>query len=368
MIADRSILSISPFPAAPLFHGAIARIHYLNAGLAASNRLVFVYRGEPNGAPPGFPCAAIPNSRYRPLQIFNPLLVLKLWRLTGARQIDLIVSNHIWSGLHGAVLATITGKPFLFDNHNVEFLRIRRMSRPFWPLIWLLEWAICQAADKVLCVSETDRHRLIHQLRVKPGKIDVVPNGVDVAGCVAKRVDSARLRGSIGLAQTETLALFFGTLDYLPNATAAEIIVHEIAPRLERLDSAIRVIIAGRCSSPGWVSALERLSERVSFVGFVDDIAAYIKSADVVIVPLTMGSGTRFKILESVGCGRRVVSTTIGAEGLNRDALGDSLVVHDDWDAFARAIVETAKQPPLAPSVDFVQRYDWRHIVDRLQL
>jgi len=368
MIEGKTILSISPFPAAPLFHGAIARIHYLNAGLAASNKVVFVYRGDPLCEPPGFDCVAIANTRYRPMQILNPMLILKLWRLVGALQVDLIISNHIWSGLHGALLTMITGKQFLFDNHNVEFLRIKRMSRRFWPLIWLLEWFVCRAADGVLCVSETDRDRLIKHLRVKPDKIRVVPNGVDVPGCLEKQVDATRLRESIGLARHESLALFFGTLDYRPNATAAEIIVNEIVPRLEEQNSAVRVVIAGQCSSPRWVSTLERISERVTFVGFVQDIAAYIKSADVVIVPLTMGSGTRFKILESVGCGRRVVSTTIGAEGLDRDALGPSVVVRDDWDAFARAVVETANQPPLAPSPAFVQRYDWRHIVDSLQI
>lgn len=368
MIEGKTILSISPFPAAPLFHGAIARIHYLNAGLAASNQVHFVYRDDPLSEPPGFDCLAISNTRYRPLQILNPALILRLWRLVGARQVDLIISNHIWSGLHGALLALITGKQFLFDNHNVEFVRIKRMSRRFWPLIWLLEWFICRIADRVLCVSETDRDRLIEHLHVKPDKIDVVPNGVDVPACRDKQVDVTQIRKRVGLAHSESLALFFGTLDYQPNATAAEIIVGEIVPRLDEHDSAVKIVIAGHSSSPHWVSNLQRISERVIFVGFVQDIAAYIKSADVVIVPLTMGSGTRFKILESVGCGVRVVSTTIGAEGLDRNALGDSLVVRDDWDAFTQALVETAKKPPLAPSPAFVQRYDWHHIVDRLQI
>jgi glycosyltransferase involved in cell wall biosynthesis len=203
---------------------------------------------------------------------------------------------------------------------------------------------------------------------VRPDKIDVIPNGVDVPGCLESRVDATQLRKGLGLTHDESLALFFGTLDYLPNATAAEIIVNEIAPRLVKRKAAVKIVIAGKCSSPDWVTDLDRVSERVAFVGFVDDINATIKSADVIIVPLTMGSGTRFKILESIGCGRRVVSTTIGAEGLDRDVLGESLVVRDDWDAFVEAIVATARQAPLAPSPAFVERYDWRHIVDRVQI
>jgi glycosyltransferase involved in cell wall biosynthesis len=367
MIAGKVILSLSPFPAAPLYNGAVARIHYLNKGLAETNRLIFVFRDDPACDQPGFDCRPVPNSRYRPLQIFNLFLLVRLLRFIRSEQVDLIISSHIWCGFHGLLLKLLTGELFLFDDHNVEYLRFRRMGSPLWPVVWLLEWGICRVADRVLCVSDTDRDHLVTQLRVASSKIDVIPNGVDIEACDRVPVDASRVREGLGLRTGQTVALFFGTLDYQSNVTAVENIFREIVPRLDGWGSSIKIVIAGRGGSHKWLSSLQHASERVAFVGFVEDIVAYIKSADVVVAPLTTGSGTRFKIVESVGCGRRVVSTTIGAEGLDQRAFGDSLVIRDDWGDFARAVVETAKRGPLAPSPEFVQMYDWRHIVQRLQ-
>jgi glycosyltransferase involved in cell wall biosynthesis len=365
MIAGKAILSLSPFPAAPLLHGAITRIHYINKGLAETNQLFFVFRDDPNFDPPGFTCEPVPNRHYRLLQIFNPLLLIKLLQLIHAQKIDIIFSSHIWCGFHGVLLKVLTGRPFLFDNHNVEHLRFKRMKSFLWPFVWLLEWTICQSADKIMCVSEKDQDYLIDQLRVSPNKICVVPNGVDVEGCRQLSLHLDSVREKLGIHTDELMVLFFGMLDYQPNITAVEIIFREILPRLG--DNKAKIVIAGAGGDREWLSRLKNRSDRVIFTGFVEKISIYIKSADVIIVPLTAGSGTRFKIIESVGCGRRVVSTSIGAEGLDQRALGDSLVTCDNWDIFTQAIMKAAKKGPVTPSPIFIKMYDWHHIMQKLQ-
>jgi glycosyltransferase involved in cell wall biosynthesis len=367
MIVDKTILSLSPFPAAPLLHGAITRIHHINKGLAETNRLFFVFRDDPKCDPPEFNCRPIPNSRYRLLQIFNPFLLVKLLRLIRLQNVDLILSSHIWCGFQGTLLKILTGKTFLFDNHNVEHLRFKRMGSFLWPFVWFLEWTVCQVADKIMCVSDKDRDYLIDHLRVSHDKIYVASNGVDVEDCRNLSSNTRYIRQQLGLHTDESMVLFFGRLVYQPNKMAVEIIFREIVPRLDKWDSRAKIVIAGSGGAREWLTHLRNLSDRVIFVGFVEKISAYIKSADVIIVPLTAGSGTRFKIIESVGCGRRVVSTSIGAEGLDRRAFGNSLVICDDWDIFTRAVVETAKKGPVTPSPTFIQTYDWHHIVQKLQ-
>jgi glycosyltransferase involved in cell wall biosynthesis len=265
------------------------------------------------------------------------------------------------------LLKILTGTPLLFDDHNVEYLRLRRMGSLAWPFVGLLEFITCHIADRVICVSDTDKKYLTQRLGVPLHKIQVAVNGADVEYLIHYEVDIDSVRSSIGVKPDEVMILFFGNLRYSPNAQAVGIILDQILPQLDSQDHSIRVVIAGS-GDLEVRKRYDRIPSNVIFTGFVDDIAALIKSADLVIAPLTSGSGTRLKIIESVACGRRVISTTIGAEGLDQRTLGDSLVICDEWDAFAQAVVETINWGALAPSPAFIQTYDWRHIVQRLRI
>jgi glycosyltransferase involved in cell wall biosynthesis len=86
----------------------------------------------------------------------------------------------------------------------------------------------------------------------------------------------------------------------------------------------------------------------------------YINASDVVICPLRSGGGTRFKILEAVACGKKVVSTTIGAEALTGGEMENNLTCVDDWDQFASEIVNAVhSKSDAAPGNDFINKYSW---------
>jgi glycosyltransferase involved in cell wall biosynthesis len=123
------------------------------------------------------------------------------------------------------------------------------------------------------------------------------------------------------------------------------------------------LLIAGK----GDMDELRRLYRhpRSRLLGSVDEISHYINAADTVLVPLLSGGGTRLKIVESIACGVPVVSTSIGAEGIDRSACGDLLVIADTWDAFAAAV---ANPPPrqAVPPAGFIETYGWSNVVKRL--
>ena len=99
-----------------------------------------------------------------------------------------------------------------------------------------------------------------------------------------------------------------------------------MAPRLaDRLPGA-RIRLAGRASGP--VEPLGR-TPGVTVVGAVDDMGTELEGADIVVVPLRRGSGTRLKILEAFAYGVPVVTTTVGCDGLDVDD-GVHLLVADD--------------------------------------
>jgi glycosyltransferase involved in cell wall biosynthesis len=125
--------------------------------------------------------------------------------------------------------------------------------------------------------------------------------------------------------------LFQGSLNYAPNMDAADWFVREIAPRVRAQVADAEVRLVGR-PTPG----VERLHAppAVTVVGRVDDMDPELERADLVVVPVRYGSGTRVKILEAFAHRIPVVSTTVGAEGLDVED-GRHLLIADDPDTFA---------------------------------
>ena len=92
----------------------------------------------------------------------------------------------------------------------------------------------------------------------------------------------------------------------------------------------------------------------------------YLRSATVVIVPLRMGGGTRLKIFEAMAMGKAVVSTSIGAEGLDLTH-GRDLLIADSPESFATSILSLLREPELRRSYEqaaaaLAARYDWSEI------
>lgn len=138
--------------------------------------------------------------------------------------------------------------------------------------------------------------------------------------------------------------LFVGNLTYPPNIEAARILVLEILPRVERrLGRPVRVTVAGRHHRG--LRALARSG--VELAGFVPDLGASYDTADVVVVPLAAGAGTRIKLLEAFAHRVPVVCSSTAAAGLEVTD-GHQLVLADTPDEAAAAIETIIETPALA--------------------
>lgn len=227
--------------------------------------------------------------------------------------------------------------PFVLFEHNVEsaLLRIQAGQAKSASLPWRLllrlqarrlrryEAAVVRRAAHVIAVSEEDAA----QLRVLGGheRVSSVATGVDLEqfASVPAQPDAA------------PLVMFTGLMEYAPNIDAALFFVHEIWPNVTASVPAARFRIVGR--APGQrVQALAR--EGIEVTGTVDSIAAQLAQASVVVVPLRAGSGTRLKIYEAMAMAKPVVSTHIGAEGLDVHD-GSDIILEDDPRRFAAHVV-----------------------------
>ena len=153
--------------------------------------------------------------------------------------------------------------------------------------------------------------------------VAVIPNGYHVPEVPVGREQ-------VGSPPT---VLFAGLLTYPPNAEAARLLADEVGPALRALVPGVRIRLVGEHKSK-----LDDLDDppSVTLTGRVPDIGTELAGADLVVVPLRSGSGTRLKILEAFAHSIPVVSTTVGAEGLGA-VDGEHLLIADSVVGLARA-------------------------------
>jgi glycosyltransferase involved in cell wall biosynthesis len=164
-------------------------------------------------------------------------------------------------------------------------------------------------------------------LSAQGGRLSVVPNVAPAGAKPGPRQRFCRRR----------TILFVGSMGYAPNDDAARWLLTRIWPRLRRANrTPVRLVLLGSNPSPSLVRLGGRSDVRVT--GTVADVAAYYRHADLVVIPVRAGGGTRIKLLEAAAHALPIVSTTLGAEG-TAFRHGHELLLADSADGFARACV-----------------------------
>jgi polysaccharide biosynthesis protein PslH len=249
------------------------------------------------------------------------------------RHYDVAVVEHFWCAPYCDVLRPHVSRMVL-DLHNIEseltrttanaaFGPVRVLHRRFATAYEQLERRWLPRFDDVLVTSQADAGR------IRAPRITVYPNTIPR---VAE--PSLNLR--------DHAVIFTGNLEYDPNIGAMEWFSREVWPLIHRADPALQWRIAGR--NPQAVPRSAARAPNVRILGAVSDAIAEIARAKVAVVPLLAGSGTRFKILEAWAAGTPVVSTRIGAEGLDATP-GEHLLVADTAVDFAKAVLRLIGDP-----------------------
>jgi glycosyltransferase involved in cell wall biosynthesis len=157
--------------------------------------------------------------------------------------------------------------------------------------------------------------------------------------------------------------VFSGNLEYQPNIQAVEFFYRKIWPALESRWPDLHWKILSK--NPGGIDRLIGRDPHIELTGFVEDAIAVLAQSQVAVVPLLAGSGTRIKILEAWAARTPVVSTTLGAEGLEcRDR--EHLLLADDPESFTAAVSELLALPDDRARIGsagrrlYEERYTWQ--------
>lgn len=388
----RSILVVAPYLPLPADFGGALRIYHLVRNLAADHRVTLLApAAEADRAclpemmeicdvtlVPARSTARQPAGRRKRVAQLQSLasgrsilesaayssqMQAVLDRLLKTRPFDLIQFEFPEAALYEVP----AGIPTVFDAHNVEhelLARVARTSPGFMKQMFnqsesrklrRMERQIWDRATVCVATSERDAATL-RQLTSTP--VDVVPNGVDLDNFSIQSPESG-IPGEI---------VFTGAMRHQPNADGAVWFARAVLPTLRYQQENLHFSIVG-ADPPAEV--VELASDAISVTGRVDDVRPYLQAAQVVVVPLHAGGGTRLKILEALASGRPVVSTSVGAEGL--DVLPDEhLLIADSAEAFARAVATLLEDQELAAQLAFngralvESRYGWPEITQRL--
>jgi glycosyltransferase involved in cell wall biosynthesis len=232
--------------------------------------------------------------------------------------------------------------PKVLFTHNVEAMIWQRHYRtarnPILKMVYWREYRAmsklerdyAQAADQVLAVSEPDRS-FFNRIAGNE-KVSLIPTGVDV--------DYFQPQPAAEAANT---LVFSGSMDWLANEQGIFFFEQQILPRIRRHVPDVSLLVVGRDPS----ARLRELAVRepaITVTGTVEDVRPFMAKASVYIVPLLVGGGTRLKIYEAMAMGKAIVSTTLGAEGLDVKN-GENIIFADDPAGFADCVVRLLQQP-----------------------
>ena len=229
--------------------------------------------------------------------------------------------------------------PKVLFQHNVEaVIQARQASHAANPLaraylrveaakLARYERLAARAFDTCIMVSDDDCRTM--QLNYGASNAVSIPTGVDVE--YFRAAPEGR----------EPEIVFVGSMDWLPNQDAVAYFVDDILPRIRRRVPATFTIV-GR-NPP---AAVQRYAHRpyIRVTGTVPDVRPFVGNAQVCVIPLRIGGGTRIKIFEAMAMQKAVVSTTIGAEGLPVTH-GDDIMLADSPDDFSTRVCEVLEQP-----------------------
>ena len=243
------------------------------------------------------------------------------------------------------------------------------------------EVEIMKAFDSGTVVAHFDRDYLLNQDNSL--NLSVVPMGVDLKYFQPLKVNNDSNGADVTEKQNMTLTvqedfaddrsknlLFTGTMNYFPNSDAVIYFCNNVFPLIQKRYPDATFYIVGNHPT----EQIRRLSDQKGVVvtGYVPDIRPYFEKASVFVAPLRAGSGIQTKNLEAMAMGIPVVTTSIGAMGLEAET-DTELLIADTPETFAERVIHLIENPDIRQNLADAGRkrveasYDWQVLVNRLE-
>ncbi len=264
------------------------------------------------------------------------------------RTSSVVQSEQIWSALFPLLYRRFLNKVSVLDDHNVEAVFASRLSRyaenkvvyAYWlRYVTALERVCCRLANVVVVTSEKDKEDLARVHAISKKKIIVIPNGVDLEKYKPDPQLGSKTRRRLGIPEKDPVLVFVGRASYPPNKLAIDYIKNHLSQAVWRKHPTTRFIIVSRELPQKY---LESADPRIIQISQDSDDLPYVNAADIGLAPLSVGGGTRLKIMNYMACGKPVITTPTGCEGIpftEKDIVVSSL---DEFPEFTNMIIDNS--------------------------
>ena len=243
------------------------------------------------------------------------------------------------------------GIPVLLVEHNIECLlnlqrfklaTIQQDKSYYWQeYIYTLKWerTFWKRATKCVTLTAEDESNM----RQLEPYIDIrtIPNGINHRKIIYGAESSNICKDSIVSAKCPSI-LFVGNFLYEPNIDAALYFSRLIFPLILKDVPNAKLLLVGNAPPPEICSLT--FNKQIKVSGYVDSLTHFYKDADVVVCPLRIGGGVKVKVLEALNAGKAIVSTSIGAQGMDLTTY-PAVTVADEVTDFAEKVVRFLLDP-----------------------
>ncbi len=302
-----------------------------------------------------------------------PEMKSKVEELVKKTHFDFFHADQLWMAQY-AIWAkkAAWGTRLLLDEHNACYQIFQRLAdeeqNPFkkiayrreWPALKRYEAWACRQFDHLVTVTNQDRKTLESLVNTtyhisEPLNFQVIPICVDTE--ILQMVEPA---------PNATEVLHMGTMFWMPNVEGVAWFIERVWPLVKKRVPKARFSVVGK-RPPEKLHQLAESDESIKIHGYAADPMPYLQNCAAFIVPLRSGSGMRVKIVEAWARGLPIVSTTVGAEGLEY-ANNENILIADGEENFAEAVVRLLSDPDLNQKLRengrrWVERkYDWRRV------
>ena len=389
------ILFLTPYVPYPLNNGGLIRVHHMMVNLGSKHDVTVICMEPDNDAQAqgiqviedtGITIETVPVARNQKKELKRIYQLLSLvstkpyqYKQYHSVAMQNAITRHLKEGGYDLLLVEFsqmgyyqldTDIPSFVDQHNVEYEIMHRTfeteKNPLRKLLAYSEWKkfykqeIENCEKFTACLTTSIRDAEILQQRSPDMECHVIPNGVD----------SEFFKSNTATDFDPNMVLFTGTISYYPNTEGILWFYKNIWPLIKEKNPLATFCIAGK-SPPPEVQAIADSDESVTATGMVDDMRDYYNKAAVVVVPLRVGGGTRLKILEGMAMSKAIISTSVGAEGIEHTD-GTDILLKDTPEDFSDAVVTVMNDAALRQKLekggrDLVEaKYDWRAVTDKL--
>jgi glycosyltransferase involved in cell wall biosynthesis len=384
----RKILVLSPSDIFPPVDGNSENIYHIVKYLSTQHVLgvllsrVFSQGGPVDISRPDLTIRYCPASWFDRLQYKSFLANPHYFKAADALMLevgaDIIQSHVLYTIFAGYFLKRRHGKPLVLVQENAEYIK-QVMFRAPWYATLVLKWLerfACRVADRIVAVSEVDKRYMVDLYDLPEDKVHVINHCADADVFTYKQEGAARVREALGIGEKDIVLTYVGKMDAPHNTVATQYIAERIYPVASAQYPNSWFMIIGQ----NYEHLLRYQRDHLFFTGFVPsnkdvspNLADYLSASDIIIVPMDRGSGTRLKILEAAACARPIVSTEIGAEGLEFASGEEILLTKDVGEEFIQLVLglmgdEAWRQRLGAKARQrLLERYSWEREVRKFE-